>query len=165
MAIIIAYVSPKNGRITINDTYKDLYTLDVISATENKPMRVVILDKENRDKIIEDVHAFSKHICERRFGIGADGVLLLENSEKADFKMRIINADSTEAEMCGNGARCAARFAYINKIAGSEMSFETDAGIVSAQVKNGLVKVKLTDSKKCIFVLNDKTGYKYGNYP
>ena len=49
--------------------------------------------------------------------------------------------------MCGNGARCAARFAYKNKIAGPEMSFETDAGIVSAHIKNGLVKVKMTDSK------------------
>ncbi len=49
--------------------------------------------------------------------------------------------------MCGNGARCAARFAYLNKIAGTEMSFETDAGIISAKVNNGLVKVKMTDSK------------------
>ena len=49
--------------------------------------------------------------------------------------------------MCGNGARCAARFAYINKIAGPKMSFETDAGIVLAQVKNGLVKIKMTEPK------------------
>jgi len=50
--------------------------------------------------------------------------------------------------MCGNGARCAARFAYKNKIAGAEMSFETDAGIISAQVKNDRVKVKMTDAKE-----------------
>ena len=45
---------------------------------------------DNRDNVIQDTRSFSKHVCSRRFGIGADGVLLLENSEKADFKMRII---------------------------------------------------------------------------
>ncbi len=107
---------------------------------------------DNRDKIIEDVHAFSKHVCERRFGIGADGVLLLENSEKADFKMRIINADSTEAEMCGNGARCIARFAQQLKLVSKRTCFETIAGIIEAEAANNNIRLKM--SNLCDMKLN-----------
>ncbi len=67
-------------------------------------------------------------ICDRHCGVGADGILLLENaSDGADFRMRYYNRDGGEAEMCGNGARCFARFA--NKVAGApdEISFETPA--------------------------------------
>ncbi len=107
----------------------------------------IIID--NRDHVVEEknLSGFISNVCRRKMSVGADGLILIENAENIDFKWRFFNSDGSRAEMCGNGARCAARFAYINKIAGSEMSFETDAGIVSAQVKNGLVKVKLTDSK------------------
>ncbi|OLD88923.1 MAG: diaminopimelate epimerase [Verrucomicrobia bacterium 13_1_20CM_4_54_11] len=73
-------------------------------------------------------------LCDRHRGIGADGILLLENpSDHADFRMRYFNADGGEAEMCGNGARCFARFA--NKAAGAKdkISFETPAGVISAE--------------------------------
>src|SRR5206468_9106430 len=72
------------------------------------------------------------HLCDRHRGIGADGVLLLEKpSNHADFRMRYFNADGGEAEMCGNGARCFARFA--NKVAGAQekISFATPAGVIS----------------------------------
>src|SRR6201982_3067965 len=75
------------------------------------------------------------HLCDRHRGIGADGILSLENtSNHADFRMRYFNADGGEAEMCGNGARCFARFA--NKIAGAEgkISFETPAGVIAAEL-------------------------------
>lgn len=79
-------------------------------------------------------------MCDRKFGIGADGVLVLEKSRIADIKMRIFNADGSEAEMCGNGARCAALYTGKKKLA-----LETKAGIINAEVKGNNVRVKLTD--------------------
>ena len=77
---------------------------------------------------------FAKRVCRRMFSVGADGLILIENSAVADFRWRFYNGDGSVAEMCGNGARCAARFAYINGIAGSSMSFETLAGIIEAEI-------------------------------
>src|SRR5437667_6112525 len=86
------------------------------------------------------------HLCDRHRGIGADGILLLEKgSNRADFRMRYFNADGGEAEMCGNGARCFARFA--NKIAEpmDKISFETQAGVISAQLVGDLVTLQMTE--------------------
>lgn len=85
-------------------------------------------------------------VCHRHYSVGADGLIVIVPSKKADFKWRFFNADGSEAEMCGNGSRCAARFAYLKKIAGKNMAFETLAGIIHAQVKNEQVKVHLTDA-------------------
>jgi diaminopimelate epimerase len=85
-------------------------------------------------------------LCDRHRGIGADGILLLENpSDHADFRMRYFNADGGEAEMCGNGARCFARFAQ--KMAGAEgkISFETPAGVISAELAGDLVTLRMTE--------------------
>ena len=85
-------------------------------------------------------------LCDRHRGIGADGILLLEKAQnRADFRMRYFNADGGEAEMCGNGARCFARFA--NKVAGakSKISFETPAGVISADLKGDLVTLQMTE--------------------
>jgi diaminopimelate epimerase len=86
------------------------------------------------------------HLCDRHRGIGADGILLLEKPvNHADFRMRYFNADGGEAEMCGNGARCFARFA--NKVAGAQdkISFETPAGVISAQLNGDLVTLQMTE--------------------
>src|SRR5438445_13825981 len=86
------------------------------------------------------------HLCDRHRGIGADGILLLEKAaNRADFRMRYFNADGGEAEMCGNGARCFARFA--NRVAGAEgkISFETPAGVISARLIGDLVTLRMTD--------------------
>ena len=85
---------------------------------------------------------FARTICRREL-VGADGLILVENSNGADFKWRFFNSDGSEAEMCGNGGRCAARFAFQNGIAGRNLSFETLAGIIHAQVKNNRVKLQL----------------------
>ncbi|MDO9042661.1 MAG: diaminopimelate epimerase [Desulfocapsaceae bacterium] len=77
---------------------------------------------------------FAKRVCRRMFSVGADGLILIENSAVADFRWRFYNGDGSVAEMCGNGARCAARFAYTKGIAGSRMSFETLAGIIEAEI-------------------------------
>ena len=85
-------------------------------------------------------------LCDRHRGIGADGILLLEKaSNHADFRMRYFNADGGEAEMCGNGARCFARFA--NKVAGrkEKISFETPAGVISAKLAGDLVTLQMTE--------------------
>jgi diaminopimelate epimerase len=85
-------------------------------------------------------------LCDRHRGIGADGILLLEKpTNRADFRMRYFNADGGEAEMCGNGARCFARFA--NKVGGQKgkISFETPAGVISAELKGDLVTLGMTE--------------------
>jgi diaminopimelate epimerase len=85
-------------------------------------------------------------ICDRHRGVGADGILLLEPAANdADFRMRYYNRDGGEAEMCGNGARCFARFA--NKVAGSarKLTFETPAGIIGAELQGELVRLEMSD--------------------
>ncbi len=87
---------------------------------------------DNRDEKISSTEAMqlAKKLCERRFSIGADGLLLVSNSKTADTKMRIFNADGSEAEMCGNGIRCFAKYCYENKIVPkSDFFVETLAGI------------------------------------
>ncbi len=83
-------------------------------------------------------------ICDRSYGIGADGILLLERSKKADVNMRIYNADGSEADMCGNGARCCALYTAL-KTKRTKVSIETKAGYLSAIVMGKSVKLKLTD--------------------
>jgi diaminopimelate epimerase len=70
----------------------------------------VVID--NRTRIVSDPQSFSKKVCDRRFGIGADGVLVLESSSIADFTMKYYNADGSNAGMCGNGGRCLSKYAY-----------------------------------------------------
>ena len=87
---------------------------------------------DNRDQKISDKHAaeLAKRLCERHFSVGADGLLLVSNSTVADVKMRIFNADGSEAEMCGNGIRCFAKYCYENRIAKKiEFSVETLSGV------------------------------------
>lgn len=85
-------------------------------------------------------------MCHRHFGVGADGLILIEKSSKADFKMRIINADGSEAEMCGNGARCAVKFAQALGMVGSTMTFETLAGVLHADIlDDGRVSIQMSE--------------------
>ena len=105
----------------------------------------IIID--NRNHIVDEssLPNFVAKVCRRKMAVGSDGLILVENSETADFKWRFFNSDGSVAEMCGNGARCVARFAYLNNIAGSTMSFETLAGHVKSEVIEERVKVKMTD--------------------
>jgi len=101
---------------------------------------------DNRARDIDLDRNKIAQLCDRHRGIGADGVLLLEKpTNRADFRMRYFNADGGEAEMCGNGARCFARFA--NKIGGQkgEISFETPAGVISAELKGDLVTLRMSE--------------------
>lgn len=97
---------------------------------------------------VEDVDTISKktiEICDRHFGIGADGIIFILPSEKADLKMRIFNADGSEAEMCGNGIRALAKWALeLELVKKKKFMVETRAGILSPEVlENGLVRVDM----------------------
>lgn len=95
-----------------------------------------------RENELADYGAFAKKSCDRHFGVGGDGVLVILNSDKADFRMRIFNADSSEAEMCGNGIRCFARYLYDHHITDKKkFTVETGAGILVPEIveKDGVV--------------------------
>lgn len=98
---------------------------------------------DNRDGTIaeEEMSSIAERACRRRESVGADGMIFIIGSDRYDFAWRFFNADGGEAEMCGNGGRCAARFAYLNGISGTSMTFGTLAGPVSAEVFDRVVKV------------------------
>jgi len=104
----------------------------------------IIIDNRNFAKLIKNRAEFAKNYCRQHFSIGADGVLFLENSSIADFKMALFQPDGSQAEMCGNGGRCIARYAFLNGIANKEMKFETLAGLIEARIYGDSVAVKLT---------------------
>lgn len=99
-----------------------------------------------REKIRRSFSNMAKKLCERHFGIGADGLIVLSPSKNADMKMRIFNPDGSEAEMCGNGIRCAVKYAYENFLKKREINVETLAGIIKTEIflKNSRVsKIKV----------------------
>jgi diaminopimelate epimerase len=85
-----------------------------------------------------------RSIAARRTGIGCEGIILVQLSDNADFRMRFYNPDGGEVEMCGNGARCVARFACDHGIAPPEMTFDTVAGPVRAEVQDDTVRLFVT---------------------
>ena len=105
----------------------------------------IIIDNRDLSLNVGDLPAFARRVCARKISVGADGLFLIEPSKSVDFKWQFFNSDGSVAEMCGNGSRCVARYAYLKGIAGEKMSFETIAGIISAEVKGDVIKVKLTD--------------------
>ena len=98
---------------------------------------------DNRDGVIrgKDMGRLVERACRRRTSVGADGMIFVVKSEKYDFAWKFFNADGGEVDMCGNGGRCVSRFAFLKGIAGREMTFDTLAGPVSAEVKERVVKV------------------------
>jgi len=101
---------------------------------------------DNRDGVIpENRRGLIAAWCHRRLSVGADGVLLVERAADAHFSMRYYNADGGEAEMCGNGGRCIARFAYLNGIAPARIEFVSMAGRHRAEIIGENVKLGLTD--------------------
>jgi diaminopimelate epimerase len=91
------------------------------------------------DRLVE----FARRVCARKVSAGADGLILIESSARVNFRWRFFNADGSEAEMCGNGGRCAARFAVLKGIAPPRLSFETLAGVIEAEVSGRIVKLQM----------------------
>lgn len=106
----------------------------------------VIIDNRSGSIKPEEQSKFAAAVCRRMFSVGADGLILIEDSTSADFRWQFYNSDGSVAEMCGNGARCAARFAFGHGIAGRKMRFETIAGVIEAEVigEEEEVRVQLT---------------------
>jgi diaminopimelate epimerase len=101
---------------------------------------------DNRQAVVprESASELARTVCRRKVSVGADGLILIEGDGEVDFSWGFFNADGSEAEMCGNGARCAARFAHILGICGFRLAFRTLAGIIHAEVLDRRVKVQLT---------------------
>jgi diaminopimelate epimerase len=92
---------------------------------------------DNRAGRITDASDLARRICTRALSVGADGLILIEPSVRANVRMRYWNSDGSFGAFCGNGTRCAARFAFLSVMAGRKMTIETDAGIVSAEIMDG----------------------------
>jgi diaminopimelate epimerase len=106
----------------------------------------VMIDNRRGD-FPKPLSRWAKKLCDRHEGVGAHGLLLLEKSAKADFRMVYFNADGSRASMCGNGARCMAWFAHHRNAAGTKSVFETDAGLVSAIVEDHVVEITMGEAK------------------
>lgn len=102
----------------------------------------ILFDNRNQYFTGEEREFFAK-ICQRRISIGADGVILLENSQKADFKYRHFNSDGSVAEMCGNGARTICYYAVKNGLVPKTLSFEVEGVIYQAVVLENQVTLKM----------------------
>ena len=106
---------------------------------------IMVMENDVKDT---DIAAFTKKVCERKLNVGADGVIVVCASSSCDTKMRIFNADGSEAEMCGNGIRCFAKFVYEEGIVKKEaMSVETLAGVMTPKLhaENGIVRSVTVD--------------------
>jgi len=106
----------------------------------------VFLDGKTAQSV-QDPFSLAVKMCDRRFGVGADGLILLLPSDKSDVRMRVINSDGSEAEMCGNASRCAALHLFIRKQADKkQISLDTLAGIIRTDIidlEKGLVRVDM----------------------
>lgn len=107
---------------------------------------------------VDDPEQVSIKVSDRHFGIGSDGLVLIMPSEKADFRMRIFNADGSEAMMCGNATRCIGKYVYDNGLTDkTEISLETNSGIkyLTLYPENGKVKTVLVDMGKAVLKPSD----------
>ena len=96
--------------------------------------------KENRTKL-------AKEICHRQSGVGADGLIVIVPHDTLDFEWQFYNSDGSTAEMCGNGSRACAHYAFVNNLAPKNMSFLTEAGVINAEVNDSMVLSELTPPK------------------
>lgn len=125
----------------------------------------VLIDNMD-DSLQLDKTKLAVALCSQHFGIGADGLLLLEQSLKADFMMRYYNADGSSGGMCGNGGRCVARYAYMNGIANQHLRFDALDHIYKAEVLDETVKLQMKDPThlKTHLLIKTKSGSFQGHF-
>lgn len=103
----------------------------------------ILVDNRQGELAGLDLADVARRLCRRRFSVGADGFIAIEKADGADFRWQFFNADGSSAEMCGNGGRCAARYAFEKGIAGPRLVFDTLAGKIRAEVSGRRVKLEL----------------------
>jgi diaminopimelate epimerase len=129
----------------------------------------VILDNRDEGYFRENEKpGFVRKVCSKRTGIGADGVLLVEKSERFDFKMRYFNADGGEVAFCGNGARCIAHYAHNELGFKPKLNFDSLAGGIIAEVFDRRAKILMPTAStpigpKVLFMGNEKLEYYFVN--
>ena len=101
----------------------------------------IVIDQQ-RGSPIQRLSSFARQICNRKYGVGADGLLILEKSRIANVKMRIFNPDGSEPDMCGNGIRCVALYA-----AQKQINIQTKAGIIRVNLNRDKAKLKISQPK------------------
>jgi diaminopimelate epimerase len=121
----------------------------------------IVLENLDRRFSSADLAGYARLLCRRKFSVGADGILVVESpegtgTEAVDFVMRIFNSDGSEGEMCGNGARALARYAFEKKLAGSSMCFSTLAGLVQARVTPPYVELDMGELDLSESVLGER---------
>ena len=106
----------------------------------------IIVNNIEENVPLDQFPNIARTLCERHMSIGADGLLAVEKSDRADYKMLFYNADGSMGELCGNGARCICRYGYENGLAGETQTVETTAGIVTGQrISRRLYKIRLNE--------------------
>lgn len=117
---------------------------------------VLIDDRDG--KVPWEDHFLMAALSGRRTGIGCEGVILVQHSDKADFRMRFLNPDGTEVELCGNGSRCAAAFAHAIGASGTALTMETLCGLIDAQLTESGVCVWMPEPGKKSYGIEIKVG-------
>lgn len=107
----------------------------------------IVIRQDGLIDIGSDLPQFVRAVCRRGISVGADGVIIIGTSDRADFSWRYINADGSDGDMCGNGAMVGARYAAIHGIAGHACSFDTAAGIVRAELEGERVSLQMMDAQ------------------
>ncbi len=103
---------------------------------------------DNRQNLITDHADFALHVCDRRWGVGADGLLLVEPDKSESYGMAYFNADGSYGGMCGNGGRCIALFAHLRGIAKPEHTFRALDHVYKATVSEETVSLRMKDPKR-----------------
>lgn len=98
---------------------------------------------DNRDQQFPKDQPIIERLCDRRFGIGGDGLILLEHDNASDFRMVYYNSDGNESTMCGNGGRCIVAFAHFLNVFDKETSFNAIDGLHEAEIDGNIVKLKM----------------------
>lgn len=124
------------------------YTLTIMTIVFNKYQGTgndfIIIDNR-KAHFNPDDNDLVRRLCDRRFGIGADGLILISDNQDYDFEMKYYNADGFESTMCGNGGRCSAAFAIRHKLAGKNMTFKAIDGIHNAFLEDNIIRLQMND--------------------